>query len=444
MSVTRSAVLRSAVPVSLRAGARGLATSATNIPVAATVRAPANENESAPVVSLTVAARAGSRYQSREGVAHALKNFAFRSTNQRSALRIVRETERNVGVHSASLTPEVLLLTADFLKGDEAHFAALLAEVVGDSKLCRFEFNEDVVPSLASDVAEVAQNPITFGADALLRTAYRGRGIGSSIYANPGTPVTVEEVREFAKGVYNAGNIAVVGSGISQQALESLVASSFAAVPAGSAPSAPASKYYGGDLRASPVDAHGHALPQSHFFVGFEGAPRGNAAPYWLLEAVLGGPSSIKFTNGQTPLGALSTLIPGVRAQAFNSSFTDTGLFGIHVSAPHAKASEAVKAAIATLDRVAQGNISDEEVAGAVARAKFAAASSVEGCRETSHVVLGTNLLGGANRTIDQKLAAIEQVGRSELSTVAGQLLKSKPTTVALGNVEQLPYGDEL
>lgn len=83
------------------------------------------------MASVTVAVRAGPRFESEAGVAHALKNFAFRSTKDRSALRIVRETELNGGVLSASLSREHLLLTAEFLKGDEAHFIELLANVVG-------------------------------------------------------------------------------------------------------------------------------------------------------------------------------------------------------------------------------------------------------------------------------------------------------------------------
>ncbi|WFD35378.1 ubiquinol-cytochrome c reductase core subunit 1 [Malassezia cuniculi] len=437
MSVTRSAVLRSAVPARLRAGVRGLATGSASIPVAAI-------NESAPVVSLTVAARAGPRFQNGEGVAHALKNFAFKSTNQRSALRIIREAELNGGVLSASLTPEIVLLTANFLKGDEAHFAELLAEVIGDSKLCRFEFNEEVVPSLAADHAELSQNAAAFGFDALYRTAYRGRGVGSSLYANPASPIAVETVREFAKTVYNSGNIAVVGSGISHEALESLVGSAFGAVPAGSAPSAPATKYFGGDLRTALVDAHGHPQPVSHFFVGYEGAPRSKSAVLSVLESLLGGVSSIKWSHGQTPLGALSTQVAGAKAHAFNSSLSDSGIFGLHVTAPHSKAGEAVKASVAALDRIAQGSVASEEVAGAIARAKFAAAAALESSSESAHAVLGAELLDGAVVPVAEKIAALEAVNGSQLSAAAGELLKSKATTVALGNLEQLPYGDEL
>lgn len=135
-----------------------------------------------PTASVTLLAKAGSRYASAPGVAHALKNFAFKvcvvfwlfgmggrgrrasevdgadgtdfrarcapcitahalffpifsvcgefarslkcypyrqSTAKRSALGTVRETELYGGVLSTTLTREHLAVTAEFLKGDE-------------------------------------------------------------------------------------------------------------------------------------------------------------------------------------------------------------------------------------------------------------------------------------------------------------------------------------
>lgn len=82
------------------------------IPVAAA-------DDGAPTSSVTVAVRAGPRYESTPGVANALKNFLFKSTSKRSALRLVRESELYGGLLSASLSKEHLFVTAEFLRGDE-------------------------------------------------------------------------------------------------------------------------------------------------------------------------------------------------------------------------------------------------------------------------------------------------------------------------------------
>lgn len=121
MSIARSAALlrptaaHSAKAVGRRAVAsRGFATaSAENIPIAAS----ADEGSKTTVV--TVALRAGPRFESTPGVAHVLKNFTFKSNAKRSALALIREAELYGGVLSSALTKEHLLLTAEFLRGDE-------------------------------------------------------------------------------------------------------------------------------------------------------------------------------------------------------------------------------------------------------------------------------------------------------------------------------------
>ncbi len=76
--------------------------------------------------TVTVAIKAGSRYESAPGVAHVLKNYLFKSNQKRSALRLVREAEFYGGVLSTALTKEHLLLTAEFLRGDEEFFVEVL------------------------------------------------------------------------------------------------------------------------------------------------------------------------------------------------------------------------------------------------------------------------------------------------------------------------------
>ena len=93
-----------------------------------------------PTTAVTVLVKAGSRYEPKPGVAHALKNYAFKvsfphrpetaggishaglvsqSTDKRSTLGTVREAELYGGVLSSSLSREHLAVTAEFLRGDE-------------------------------------------------------------------------------------------------------------------------------------------------------------------------------------------------------------------------------------------------------------------------------------------------------------------------------------
>lgn len=427
------------------------------------------QNESAPVSSVTFAVRAGSRYEPSEGVAHALKNFTFRSTKERSALHIVRETELNGGVLSAALSKEHLLVTAEFLKGDEAHFTQLLAEVLGQNRFLLHEFHEDVAPSMAADYEQLNSCAVRSGMDQLFRTAYRNRGLGNSLFANPAAPVTLEAVKDFAAKTCTTGNLAVVASGVPLNTLTSTVSAALSELPSGSAATPQESKYYGGDYRSLMTDSHGHPLPHNHFFLAYEGASTKSAAPLAVLQALLGGESNVKWTNGLSPLSAVSDNFAGARARAFNISFADTGLFGMHVSAPQDKLSGAAKTAAQALDKAAQGASSDD-IKRAVANAKFNAASTLENDRASSHDTVGaavsldrslhvilirsssTTLRYRSTRSSRRSTRSAPVTSPTCVYTLpnfahtqaAQQVLRSKPTTVALGDLKHLPYADEL
>ena len=377
-------------------------------------------------------------------MSHALKNFAFKSTNSRSALRIVREAELNGGVLSASLSKEHLLLTAEFLKGDEDYFAELLAEVVSSTKYCKYEYSEEVIPSIVADVEQASQDPVVRGLESLLATAYRNSGVGASLFVNPAAPVSVDAVRSFAGQALNRANLAVVGSGLNQQALQSLVEEHFSEVPAGEALKPTESKYYGGDFRAPITDSHGHPLPQDHFFLAFEGASRSKGPEVAVLEALLGGEPSVKWSHGASPLARIRQQVEGARAHSFSASFQSTGILGLHVAAPTGKVTDAAKLAVEALKNVASGAPAAEELSRAKANAKFAAASQLEGSRIASHETGAALLLDGAKVSVEEQLAALEGVSATDVSTLAESLLKSKPTAAALGAVKQLPYADEL
>jgi len=388
-----------------------------------------------------VAARAGPRYEPNAGAAHALKNFAFKSTKERSALRIVRETELNGGVLSATMSREHLLLTAEFLKSDKEYFAQLLAEVIGSQKLCRFEYNEDVVPSMIADVEQAASSPLAIGIDSLYTTAFRNRSIGSSLFASPGNLPTIESVRGFGQNALNGSNIALISSGLSNEELSDLASKHFGGIPSGARFHSEVPQYFGGDYRRAITDAHGHALPHDHFFFAFEGQPRGSNAPLAVLAQLLGGGQSpVKWSKSRSVLAQ----IPGANVHAFNTSFQDTGLFGVHVAAPTDMVHGAAKVAANELRAVAGRAPTHDALKAAIAQAKFARAMAYEGSRELSHETVAAGLLGGEPANLGADISLLEGVKAEDVSAAAQALLKSKPTSVALGDLKKLPYADEL
>ncbi|KAF9446857.1 LuxS/MPP-like metallohydrolase [Macrolepiota fuliginosa MF-IS2] len=387
-----------------------------------------------PTSAVTVLVKAGSRFQNKEGVANVLKNFAFKSTAKRSAIGTVREAELYGGLLSASLGREHLALTAEFLRGDEAFFVDVLSSFVTSARFTRHELEEYVKPLVESDAEAVASNPATRALEAAHALAFRS-GLGSSLFAPAHNDINVADIKAFASSAFAKGNVAVIGTNIDSSTLNKLVEQSFtAATAAEGSTAAPASKYFGGETRLE-----GSGGPQT-LFIGFgaEGAPSAELAA---LAAHLSTQPSVKWSKSLSPI---ATAIPeGAQVQSVYLPYSDASLFGLLVQAESVGGvKEAAKVAVEALRNAAKG-LKEEEVKGAVARAKFAAASGVES-REGLVNVLGAKIFAGSEVSVESTLSAFDKVNAASFSKAVSSLISAKPTLVTVGDSLNLPHTDEL
>jgi len=105
---------------------------------------------------------------------------------------------------------------------------------------------------------------------------------------------------------------------------------------------------------------------------------------------------------------------------------------------------EGAKAVVGAFKDTAAGKVGKEELARAVARARFRLAAGVE-AREGYVGAFGPKVLNGETASsVQGTLDGIQAVSGSNLSQVAGVLVKNKPTYVAIGDLHALPYADEI
>jgi len=396
-----------------------------------------------PSSSITVLLNAGSRYQSKPGVAHALSNFAFKSTGKRSALGTIREAELYGGVLSSSLSREHLALTAEFLRGDEAHFIDFLASFLVSPKFTRHEFSEYVLPAVHSESSAASQSAPTHALELAHSLAFR-KGLGHSLYAESETTgsITAEDVRDLhARAVGNPSSIAILGTGISTETLAKLFESAISAyktsaTPVPTAPAAPATTYHGGAARLA--SAHG---PQA-IFVGFGTTTSASVPALHALAAHLNPTPALKWASSAAPVA--SGIPAGVHARSVLLPYSDATLIGVALeSTDGAALGEAAKAVVGAFKDAAAGKVGKEELARAVARAKFQLAASVE-AREGYVGAFGPKVLKGETVNVQAALDGIQGVSGTSLSQVAGDLVKRKPTYVAIGDLHALPHADEI
>jgi len=386
-----------------------------------------------PTSAVTILVKAGSRFESKPGVANALKNFAFKSTTKRSALGTVRESELYGGALSASLTREHLALTAEFLRGDEQFFVDVLSSFITSAKFTRHEYEEYVTPLIEGDVIAANSDPATRAIEVAHALAFRS-GLGSSLFAPSHNSLTAEDIKSFAKSAFTKDNIAVLGTGIDQSVLAQLVEKSLGSAPAtATSPSSPTS-YFGGETR---IEAHGGSQT---VFIGF-GATGAPSVELAILSAHLSPQASVKWSQGLSPIA--TSLPQGTSVQAVYLPYSDATLVGLLVQGTTAAGvKEAGKVAVNAL-KAASAGVSSEEFKKAVAKARFSAASSLDS-RDGLVSILGSKVLACSDASLDASLSAFDKITASAFAKATTTLVKSKPTYVAIGDINALPHIDEL
>ncbi|KAL1958357.1 hypothetical protein VTO42DRAFT_4674 [Malbranchea cinnamomea] len=405
-----------------------------------------------PTTTLSVIAKAGSRYQPLPGFSDALAKFAFKSTTKRSGLRITRESELLGGELSSYHSRENLVLTARFFNSDLPYYAELLAEVLKDTRYIRHELEELVLQNVRYAQDGVAANPAAQAWESVHSVAFH-RGLGNPLVPPPtvsaGNYVDAESLAAFAKGAYAKPSIAVVASGSNSSAdVSKWVGQFFQDIPAtpASSPYAPVAdqptKYFGGEERTNSTAGN-------TIVIGFPGSSTFGTAGYKpefsVLAALLGGESSIKWSPGSSILAQAAQNVPGVRISTKQATYSDTGLLYITVAGKSAAAvGQAAKQVVDAVNKVASGNITSEDVKKAAALARFRALESGQNLTTGIELTGSALIHGTAPFQIAQIGESIGKVTEQQVKEAAKSLLSGKASVATVGDLSTLPYASEL
>jgi ubiquinol-cytochrome c reductase core subunit 2 len=378
-----------------------------------------------PTSAVTLFVKAGSRFETRPGVAHALKNFAFKvpflvyaahrydvvtwdsviyseheleiCARNRPGERVVRRSSLVLSVPRASCSvrrvpPWGRVSSFSFnlplrlaTSHHRAYFIDVLTSFITGAKFTQHELQEYVVPVLEAESAAALADPATRAIEAAHALAFRS-GLGTPLAWSASTHPTLHDVKEFARSAFAKGNFAALGTGIGQDTLARLVekalsphfasppSSSSSSSPAAAPPTSASTSYHGGETR---IDAHGGAQT---VFVGYgvAGASSSPSSSLAILSAHLSPQPSIKWSQGISPISAGVPVGTSVRTVLL--PYSDAALFGLLIQGASAEGvREAGKAAVRALkESCAAGGVKGPDLKKAVAKAKFAAASAVD------------------------------------------------------------------
>ncbi|KAI9137750.1 Metalloenzyme, LuxS/M16 peptidase-like protein [Paraphysoderma sedebokerense] len=378
----------------------------------------------------------GSRYESNGniGVASFLKGFAFKSTKTQSQIKTIRESELRGVQLSTTLNREYLSYNAEFLRDDLPYVIELFSDILYNTKFNHWELNA-VKEQVLEQSASAQADPITAAFESAHRIAFR-TGLGNSVFATTPNKIDIQAIKSFASQVLSVGPKAgIFGVGVNHAELSDLVNMYFSASTANSGLATSPSKYFGGESRIDSTVGN-------HTLVSFNGAALGtkDQATLAVLRNLLG---ETKHDYHGPGASLLAKFASNVSLNTFSKSYSDAGLFGIVASSNDAAAtSQGISKALTTLRNVAGGSHS-EDFQRAVKQAEAETVGAAE-TRAGRIEALGEEAFLGKTVSTNDVISKIKSTSFNDVSSLAQNLLKSKPTVVVVGETRELPYTDTL
>ncbi|KAK4838422.1 hypothetical protein QYF36_013601 [Acer negundo] len=378
------------------------------------------------------------------GASHLLEKMAFKSTKNRSHLRIIREVEAIGGNILASASREQMGYTFDALKTYVPEMVELLVDSVRNPVFLDWEVNEEL-SRLKSELGELRNNP-----QGLLLEAIHSAGFSGAL-ANPLlAPESVLSsldgtvLEEFVAENYTAPRMVLAASGVDIDELVTIAEPLLSDLPKVPRPAEPKSVYVGGDFRQQADSG------STHVALAF-GVPGGwlkekEAVTLTVLQMLMGGGGS--FSAGGPGKGMHSRLYIRVLNEhqqiqsfsAFNSIFNNTGLFGIYASTSSDFVSKAVDIAVEELITIATPSKVNQEQLN---RAKQATKSAVLMNLESRMIVaedIGRQILTyGERKPMEQFLKIVEGITLSDITNIAQKIISSPLTMASHGDVMNVP-----
>lgn len=330
------------------------------------------------------------------GVAHLLAKYNFLNTEPKSALRFTRESELLGGNFSSTVTRDAIVLKTQFLKEDLPFYVEALGNVLTKTSFRPHELPEVVLPAALGEFKAATGSNDFNALEALHEISFK-RGYGQPLYYDGSNKITSDDVAAFAHQVYNSSNVSLYASGANEGDLNNFISeTALSELPSGTSSTIEVKAFTGKESRirtsGTNVAVIGVPIKPTEF------------AKFDILSASIG---SSLLPSVNAPLSK----IEGAASKVYK--YQDAGLFVISVSGDNASVvSENIKKAKSVVDSI---NASDLTKSIKDAQLAVALESSFESSLEYK---------------IDESSAKSTKLGAFNY--------------VAVGDVDVLPYADEL
>ncbi|KVI12246.1 Metalloenzyme, LuxS/M16 peptidase-like protein [Cynara cardunculus var. scolymus] len=428
----------------------------------------ASETSANPAASIGLYVNSGSMYETPVsfGATHLLERMAFKSTTNRSHLRVVREVEAIGGNVTASASREQMGYTYDALKTYVPQMVELLVDSVRNQAFLDWEVTEQI-QKVKAEIAEYANNSETLLLEAIHSAGYSG-ALANALLASEGQLNSLNStvLEEFVAANYTAPRIVLAASGVEHEELLKYAEPLLSDLPGGAHVEEPKSVYVGGDHRVMADTG------RTSFALAFE-LPGGwlkekDAMTLTVLQMLMGGGGS--FSAGGPGKGMYSRLCKLLDiAKLLISYFCGFEIFAyahnttlylmivqlrVECLVPTLildsaycceQISESIDVAAKELIAVAtNGEVNQVQLDRAKQSTKSAILMNLESRMVASEDIGRQILTYGERKPVEFFLKAVDEVSAKDIASIAQKLLSSPLTMATHGDVSNVPTYDSV
>jgi len=277
----------------------------------------------------------GSRYESARtnGVAHFLEHMFFKGTSNRTK-RDLEEGIENMGGHlNAYTSREQTVFYAKVFKNDINEALDILADMIQNSNFSPVDIERER-ETILREMEEVANMPEEVIFDHLHHTAYRGTALARTILGPEENikSLSRDDIVDYVSNHYVGPRIVIAAAGpVEHKNIVKLAEGLFADVPSSGSqePYMEPAVFTGSDIRVRfdsyPVAHIAYAFPTA-------GWQDPDNFPLLVIQHMLGSWDKGSYTNVSNTKMTKAIAEDGLAHSvfAFNTQYSDTGLFGVH------------------------------------------------------------------------------------------------------------------